>query len=94
MKIPNFVHDRIVKPDGKLTEQWQQYISQLEDELQSNLSDDGYVLPQQTEAFIDTYLATTPQTEGVSVGTVIWDSTLNEARIKKADGDFHTLLTS
>ena len=89
MQVPSFVHSRIAKPDGKMTEQWQQYITQLEDQLQTNFSDEGYVLPQQTEDTINVVLA--PQ---ATVGTIVWDSTINEARIFKADGMFHTILTS
>lgn len=48
MKIPNFINTKIVDTDGKFTEIWFQIFTVLFTQLQLNLSDEGFIIPQQT----------------------------------------------
>lgn len=69
MNIPSFVNTRIVDENGILTPEWANIFNQIITELQLNLSNEGYVLPQ---------LATTDiakLTGTQSIGSMVYDST-------------------
>jgi hypothetical protein len=78
MNIPNFLTDKIVDENGELTTPWSRTISQLFIELEHNLSNEGYVLPQQPTDNINQL------TEPQSVGAMIYDSTTNEFKVNIA----------
>lgn len=58
MKIPNFEDIPLVNNDGKLTNEWRQILTQLFQQMQKNLSDEGLIAPSQSTANI-AQLATT-----------------------------------
>ena len=78
MNIPNYLTDKLVDENGELTTPWARTISQLLVELEHNLSDEGYVLPQQPTANIAQL--TQPQ----SVGAMIYDSDTDEFKVNIA----------
>lgn len=57
---------------GIVSWEWQQWFSRLAQSIQLNLSDDGYTLPQNTQADITGPLNTETQT-----GNMTYDSTNN-----------------
>lgn len=81
MNIPNYLTDQLVDENGELTTPWARTISQLLVELESNLSNEGYKLPQQPTTNIDLIIEQ-PQTEG----TMIWDSTTKQMKVNDGTG--------
>lgn len=81
MNIPNYLTDKLVDETGELTTPWARTLSQLFIELEQNLSDEGYKLPQQPTDNID-LLTAQPQTEG----TMIWDSTTKQMKVNDGSG--------
>jgi hypothetical protein len=76
MNIPNYLTDKLVDENGELTTPWARSISQLLVELETNLSNEGYVLPQQPTTNIN-LINEQPKTEG----TMIWDSTTKQMKV-------------
>jgi len=72
MKVPNFIDSQVVGQDGRLTDTWKNIFTQLLDNLQATVSDEGINIPQQTTTDIAT-LATSK-----SVGKIIYDKTTNQ----------------
>lgn len=81
MNIPNYLTDTMVDEKGDLTSPWARTLTQLLTELETNLSDEGYKLPQQPTTNIDK-LTSQPQTEG----TMIWDATTKEMKVNDGTG--------
>ena len=75
MIIPNFANDKLTDKEGTMTAVWANIISQIIQQLQINLSNEGYVLPQ----------LTTTQINGLtgvqSIGAMVYDSTLDEFKV-------------
>lgn len=77
MKIVTLVEQKIVKEDGHPTPSFQQTLDILLQQMQINLSDDGYVLPQQTTDAINGIVnPSNPNAKGN--GTIWYDTTLNK----------------
>lgn len=76
MKIPNFANDRFVQENGNMTTVWANIINQLITELQLNLSNEGYVLPQLTTTQISELTDADK-----SKGAMVYDSTTNEFKV-------------
>jgi hypothetical protein len=76
MIIPSYVNAKFVDENGYLTPEWQSAMSQLITELQLNLNNEGYVLPE---------LATTDIAKLTDVakskGAMVYDSTTNEFKV-------------
>lgn len=81
MKIPNFLGTKVVDETGRLTPEWSQAFSQLFNEMQINLSDEGYVLPQQSTTNINALTA------DQSIGAMLYDSDTDEMKVN-IDGDW------
>jgi hypothetical protein len=64
MNIPNFIDNQIVDKNGQLTDSWRQIFTQLIGELQGNLSNEGYKIPEQSTANI-TILSNTNSTRAL-----------------------------
>lgn len=81
MKVPNFVHDKAVYTEGpregQFTEQWMLFVSQLIDQMQANVSNEGIVIPSQTTDDIAIIAASSQAQNGVRFLT---DSTTNELK--------------
>jgi hypothetical protein len=78
MRIPNYFTSKFVDENGYLTPEYQNFFQQLISQLQSNLSDEGYKLPQQPTSVI-TVLNT-----AASKAAILYDSTTDEAKINIA----------
>lgn len=52
MNIPSFSYDFVVNKDGKWSYIWNQIMSQLLQQMQNDLSDEGYVIPSLTTSQI------------------------------------------
>lgn len=86
MNIPNFENVRFVGRDGMLTDQWLLIIQQLITQLQTNLSNEGYLIPQ-----LPTTTITDLQTQyaasanpSVYYGNLLYDSTTNQLKVNIA----------
>lgn len=86
MNIPNFENIRFVDEKGYLTESWQNIMQQLFTALQSNVSNEGFQIPQQTTATIATlqtrFAAATDPT--VYNGDMLYDSSTDELKVNIA----------
>lgn len=87
MNIPNFQNIRMVDSKGYLTAEWQQLMQQLFTQLQANLSDEGYKLPQQSTSTIVSL------NTAASKGALLYDSTTNEFKVN-INGTFKIVTTS
>lgn len=86
MKIPVFSNIQFVdKATGYLTDIWGKMLNQLFDQLQKNVSDEGFVIPSLST---DDILKLTNAVDG----TLIYDETLNVLKIRK-NGVFTTIQT-
>lgn len=91
MIIPNFVHDKVVDGEGNLTPQWIMFFTQLLDQMQLNLSEEGIVAPSQTTSNI-TIIESDPNNVPLN-GTLLYDSTTNQLKVRLSDGTFHVIQT-
>lgn len=72
MLVPTMVFDKVVDENGYLTEPWQLLFSYLLTQMQTNLGEEGFVMPSQDDDTITTIL-TSP-----TPGTILYDTTNNE----------------
>lgn len=86
MNIPNFQNSKVVDEKGMLTAEWANIFQQLFTELQINVSNEGYKVPQQTTTTISTLNNTN------STSALIYDSTLDELKVN-LNGVFKTIQT-
>jgi hypothetical protein len=84
MNIPNFENIKFVDSNGYLTESWQNIMQQLVTQLQQNLSDEGYKVPQQPTATITTL------NTAASKGALLYNSTTDALEVNIA-GVFKTV---
>lgn len=84
MNIPNFIDTKIVDENGKLTNEFRQFFSQLIDQLQYNLSDEGYIIPSQNTVNINKLNASNVD------NILLIDNDTNELKIK-IGGIFRTV---
>lgn len=94
MNIPNFSNSKPVDKDGNWTSEWALIMQQLISALQSNLSDEGFMLPQQNEGNIeklhDQYTASS--NPSIYYGNILYDSDNNLPKINVM-GSFVTIQT-
>lgn len=76
MIIPNTVNGKLVDDDGNITPEWELFFSQLINVLQTNLSNEGYVLPMQSTTDIAKLSDVTK-----SKGALIYDLTLDKFKV-------------
>lgn len=86
MKTPNFIEEKLVDENGKLSPIWRNIFISLFDEMTENLSDEGIKAPHQTTLNI-TKLNTTDST-----GKFLYDTDLKKAFIN-IDGTFKEIQT-
>ena len=76
MRIPTFVNPRFVEFEGEhqgyLTPEIQSYTDELNQALQNNISDNGFVIPTQAATDVSNVLAQMP------IGTILYDGTNDE----------------
>jgi hypothetical protein len=87
MKIPQFNDSKIVDEKGNLNANWKNILISLLQQLQYNLSDEGYKIPMVTNA----KLATLNNIK--SNGALVYNSDTHELMINK-NGTFKNVLTS
>lgn len=85
MKIPNFINNKFVDENGMLTETWRMILNILFDQMQKNVSEEGFVIPSMTEENIALLINSVN-------GTLIYDKTNNLLKIKE-NGIFKTIST-
>lgn len=76
MNLPNFINTKLVDENGYLTPEWSNILTQLITELQLNLSNEGYRLPQLKTAQITQLTA-----PDKSLGNMVYDLTTNEMKV-------------
>lgn len=95
MMIPNFEFTRFVNRDGNLTDEWQNVLQALFTALQTNVSNEGFQIPQQTTANVaklQTQFAASPN-PSVYYGNLIYDSTSNQLKVFLNDNTYHVVST-
>lgn len=75
MNFQNLTAIKVAEKDGNMHQDLFNYLGQLVQQLQTNLSDEGYVMPQQPTANI------AQLTGAQSVGAVLYDSDTNELKV-------------
>jgi hypothetical protein len=73
MNIPTFTGKKIVDKDGHCHPEFQQYNDHLNQQMQANLSNDGFVIPANTTADIN-HIANPANPNGRQDGTIWYDS--------------------
>lgn len=74
--IPNVLNTKIADENGNLTDEWMLLITQLVTELQLNLNNEGYKLPQ-----LETVDINKLTDVDKSKGAMIYDSTTNQMKV-------------
>ncbi len=81
MTIPTFTQHKATDREGAYTRDAQEYNDQLNQYLQENVSEDGFVMPNRTTVDINQIAdPTNPNT--LSNGTVWYDTNTNELKVK------------
>lgn len=75
MNFQNLTMLKVANQNGDIHQDLFNYLGQLVQQLQANLSDEGYVLPKQPTANI------TALTSAQSVGAMLYDSDANELKV-------------
>jgi len=81
MNIPNFIQTPIADKNGNLTPEWANIMTQLLTELQLNVSNEGYKLPQLTQSQITELqgiAAMGPEQAAKSNSNMFYNFTLND----------------
>jgi hypothetical protein len=86
--IPTFVNVKYTEENGYLTSQMQMYNDELNNILRNGLSDNGWTVPNQTQAKIQEIAAFTG-VNAMPVGTMWYDST-NELMVFNLGGSLFT----
>lgn len=87
MNIPNLPMGPLVDKNGHATNEFWGILSQLIIEMQQNLSNEGYKVPQQTTSTINEL--NTPQSEAA----LLYDSDTKELKVN-IDGTFKVIQTA
>lgn len=86
---PNFPVSQPTDSKGKLTNEWQQMLQQFVSYGQQNLSGEGFNMPQQTTANINTLVSA--ENSKIPDGA-IWYNTTNKCFQGKVDGQLVTFM--
>lgn len=88
MKVPNFMHVQYVQPsNGYLTSDMQAYHDELNQNLEINLGDNGWQVPQLTNNEINTIAPSKPN------GTLWYDKDNHKLTVKE-NGSIKTVNTT
>jgi hypothetical protein len=86
MNIQNWFNTKMVDENGYLTPEYQVFFQDLITQLQQNLSNQGFQLPQQPTAkinYISSVFAASPN-PNVYYGNIIYDTTTDQAKLNVA----------
>lgn len=86
MNIQNLLHEKPIGEDGHWHPAWKLLLGNLITQLQQNLSNEGFIIPQQTTDNINIL------NNNKSTGALIYDSTTHELKIN-LNGMFKTIQT-
>lgn len=86
MNIPNFHDIQVIDKRGYFTSEWRAILGELFTQLQLNVSNEGFVLPQQTTSNISD-IASDEKYEG----SLITDSDTNELKFIDLNGAIKTV---
>jgi len=92
MKIPTFMGGQVANDEGHYTADQQFYHDVLNQQLQENLSDDGFVIPSRTTADINAIAANSNENARPD-GTIWYDSDTSQWKGKQ-NGVVTTFTTS
>lgn len=95
MNVPNFQNIQVIGKGGFFTDEWQNMLQQLITQMQNNLSDEGFHIPQQTAAniaILQTQFAASPDPSAYN-GVMLYDTTNDLLKVNIA-GTFKTVTTS
>lgn len=87
MNIPNLLSHPLVDNDNMMHPAWRDFFSQLITEMQNNLSNEGYKVPQQPTANV------TALNTDKSKGALLYDNQTDELKVN-INGTFKTVQTS
>ncbi len=87
MNIPTLTNVKYIEPSGYLTSHMQMYHDDLNQTLRKGLSDNGWTLPNQTQANITALLPSMPN------GTLWYDSE-NDEVVVKVNGALRKITTT
>jgi hypothetical protein len=103
MNVPNYVHEKVLTDEGHFTSPWEEFFSQLRQNMQQSLSNEGFVIPGQSTANI-TIIQNGVDAQGNKVaikGTLLFDTSAvnggsssapnGQLKILLADGTFHAI---
>lgn len=95
MNIPTFNDLKFVKENGYLTDEMRNYNDELNTNLRGALSDNGWTLPQQTQAQIEASATapSTPTTQPAPDGAM-WYDTDNDLFVIKINGALRKVTTT
>jgi hypothetical protein len=86
MNIPNFIQDKMVDEKGYLTSPWQQFFTQLIQELQKNVGQEGFTVSNLSSTHVAALT-------NANTGTLVYDNTNNLLKVN-VNGTFKTVTTS
>lgn len=89
MNIPNFSFSKIVNEDGYPTDEFAQFLIQMSTQLQINLSNEGYKLPQLPTTSIN-ILGSTLETVAQTEGSILYDQTTKQFKVY-LNGTWHVV---
>lgn len=75
MKIPNWPKTKLLGPNGELHPSIDGYFDQLTVSMQTNLSDEGFRVPNQPTTNISQLVTNIPS------GNLVYDATTNELKV-------------
>jgi hypothetical protein len=90
MRVPAFLNNTFVDENGDLTPGWSFLLNQLFNDMQANISNEGFVIPSQTTVNINKLANVSPK---IANGTMLYDSDLNVLKVFK-NGVFKTITTN
>jgi len=101
--VPN--NPQMVDKEGNSTSDWGNFFDQNIQQMQINLSDEGFVIPSVSSANnsvnppasggqLAQVQASYGQQTGAQLGTLIYDPNTNQLKVLLSDGTFHAITTS
>lgn len=88
MNVPWWSGGQAVDSNGNFTPEYSTFQEQQRQVMQQNLSNEGFVIPQQNTSDIGIIEPTAKE------GTLLYNSDTNQLLVRLSDGTFHPILTS
>lgn len=81
MKIPPIVYQKVIDSNGLFSPQFQLYFDTLNKQMNENISDDGFCMPERTTADIN-HIANNATANSKRNGTIWYDTDTNQFKGK------------